>query len=92
MPGSASRASDLLERGSVVQRRERRELVDRALDLVVDERRADEAAAAVHDPVAHGVGRDEVVHATGFVFANEVKLEARGAGVYHQDVHRRRLS
>ena len=64
------------------------ELLDRPLDLVVDEHRADEATAAVHDPVADGIGRDEVRRRVlRFVSANEVELETRGAGVDHQDVH-----
>jgi hypothetical protein len=86
-----ARAADLLERGPVVERRERRELLDRLLHLVVDESRTDEAPPTVHDAMADGVGRDEVLQPAGFVPGDEVKLEARGAGVDHQDVDGRRV-
>ena len=85
-------AADLLERAPVVERREHGELLDRLLHLVVDERRADEAAAAVDDAVTDGVRRDEAVHRPGFVRADQVKLEARGAGVDHKDVDGRGFS
>jgi len=79
---------DLLECPAIVERGESRELVDRALDLLVDEHRAVEVPPAVDDTVAHGVRRDEALHGTGFVSVNEVKLEARGAGIDDKDVHR----
>jgi hypothetical protein len=46
----------------------------------------------VHDAVADGVRRDEVVDPTGFVPSDEMKLEARGARVDDQDVDGRRFS
>jgi hypothetical protein len=46
----------------------------------------------VHDAVADGVRGDEGVDPTGFVSVDEVKLEARGAGVDDQDVDGRRFS
>ena len=67
-----TRAADLLEGAPVVEGREHRDLLDRALHLVVDERGADEAAAAVHDAVTHGSRRDEAVHLPGFVSGDEV--------------------
>ena len=48
---SASGLLDRGERGPVVERRDRLERPDRRLDRVVDERRLDEARAAVDDPV-----------------------------------------
>jgi hypothetical protein len=41
--------------------------------------------------MADGVGRDEVLQPAGFVPGDEVKLEARGAGVDRQDVDGRRV-
>jgi hypothetical protein len=86
------RAAHLLERASVVERRQNRKLLYRGLDLLVDEHRPIEASAAVHDAVADCVCRDEVVHLTGFVSVDEVKLEARGAGIDDQDIHRKGFS
>jgi hypothetical protein len=75
-----------------VKRREHRELVDRALDFVVHQRRSDEAASAVDDSVTDGVRCHEAVDLAGFVPADEVKLEARGACVDHKDVDGRGFS
>jgi hypothetical protein len=87
-----SRAADLLERAPVVERRQNRKFLYRVLDLLVDEHRPIEAPAAVHDAMADCVCRDEVVHRTGFVSVDEVKLEARGAGIDDQDIHRKGFS
>jgi hypothetical protein len=46
----------------------------------------------VHDAVADGIRRDEARHVTGFVPVDEVKLEACGACVDHQDVQRKGFS
>ncbi len=54
----APRLADRGERRRVVQRRDRRELPDRGLDLVVDLDRCPEPLAAVDDAVADGVGVD----------------------------------
>jgi hypothetical protein len=75
-----------------VERRQHCELVDRLFDLVVDERRPVETPPAVHDAMADSVRGDEVLHGTGFVSLDEVKLEARGARVDHQDVDGRGFS
>jgi hypothetical protein len=87
-----ARAADLLERPPVVERRERRELLDRLLDRLVDERRTDEAAPTVDDAVTDRVRRHEVVDGAGFVPVDEVKLEARGARVDDQDLDGRGFS
>jgi hypothetical protein len=42
--------------------------------------------------VADGVRRGEALHGKGFVLVDEVKLEARGASVDHQDVQRKGFS
>jgi hypothetical protein len=75
-----------------VERCEHRELLDRALDLLVDERGADEAAASVDDSMPNRVCRDEAGHLPGFVPGHEVKLEAGGACIDDQNVDRRRFS
>jgi hypothetical protein len=75
-----------------VKRGESRELLDRPLDLRIDQHRPVEPAAAVDDAVADGLRCDEAVDGTGFVAVNEVKLEARGAGVDDQHIHRRGFS
>jgi hypothetical protein len=75
-----------------VEWRKHQELFDRPLHVVVDERRADEAAASVDDAMADCVCLDEVVDRAGFVSVDEVKLEARGTGIDHQDIHRRGFS
>jgi hypothetical protein len=59
---------------------------------VVDESRADETAASVDDTMADCVRLDEVVDRAGFASVDEVKLEARGTGIDHQDIHRRGFS
>jgi hypothetical protein len=87
-----ARSADLLERPAVVEWREHRELLDRSLDLDVDERRSDEPAAAVDDPMPDCARRDEARHLPGLAPRDEVKLEAGGAGVDDQDVDRRGFS
>jgi hypothetical protein len=87
-----ARAVDLLERTPVVERSEHRELIDRPLDIVVHQRRPDEAAPAVDYAVTDGVRCREAVDLAGFVPADEVKLEAHGACVDYQDVDGRGFS
>ena len=62
------------------------------LDVVVDERRPEEAATAVDDAMPDRVRGDETVHLPGFVPGDEVKLEACGARIDHQDVDGRGFS
>jgi hypothetical protein len=74
-----------------VQRRDRAELLDRRLDLGVDEHRLDEAAAAVDDAVARcrdalgSVG--EGPNRPALVTVDEVQLEAGRPGVDDEDAH-----
>ena len=89
------RLAHLLDRGErrrVLQRRERRELGDRAHDLLVDHDRVETALAAVDDAVpdpgqigARG-GVERVDPLGRLVLADEVELQARRAGVDDQDV------
>ncbi len=49
------------ERLRLVQRRQRRQLLESGGDLVVDHRRSAEALSAVHDPMADRIGLPELV-------------------------------
>ena len=87
-----ARTPDLLECAQVVERSEDGEFLDRLLDFVVHERRADEAASTVDDAVTDRVCCDEIVHLQGLAPRDEVKLEACGARVDNQDVDGRGFS
>jgi hypothetical protein len=87
----ALRLLDTAECRRVVERRERGELVDRPLDLVVHDHRVTEARAAVYDSMADRVdpGRDRVERVAFGAFVagpDDRELEARGAGVDDEDV------
>lgn len=73
--------ADSPERRLVVQRRKRPKLLDRRDDVGVDQRRLDEARAAVDDAMADGVRSLVPVDGAGLAALDEVSLEARGARV-----------
>ena len=71
-----------------MERRDRRERVDRVLDLVRDDDGPDEALTAVHDPVPDGVGVDELVDTGRFAVLDDVELEPGRSCVDGQRLHR----
>jgi hypothetical protein len=78
----ALRRLDCLERRLVVKRRERRQLADRALHLLVEDDRLAETGAAVDDAMTDRVALDrERVDRRRFASLDEVQLQARRAGV-----------
>ena len=89
--GSASRARWISSSARRLERRDHRDSSS-LLDLGVQKSWGDEAAPAVDDAVPDGVGRGEAIHLPRLVPADEVKLEARGACVDHQDVDGRGFS
>ncbi len=83
------RAREGDERGPVVQRRERGELLEPPQHVVVGEHRLDEARAAVDDPVAGRLGPhavEAVEPPRAAVLVDEVELQAGRAGIDDEDV------
>jgi hypothetical protein len=73
---------DRLERRLVVQGRQRRQLADGFLHLLIEDDRVTKAGAAVDDPVSDCVAVDlERVDRLRLVPSNEMQLQARRAGV-----------
>ena len=79
-------AGERFERGPVVERGDRRALLDVGEDPVVEDGRVDRRAAEVDDPVADRVRGGEVVDRRRRLSLDERELEAGRAGVDDEDL------
>jgi hypothetical protein len=79
-------ADERVERGPVVERGDRRALLDVGEDPVVDDRHVDRRAAEVDDPVADRVRGGELVDRRRGLSLDERELEAGRAGVDDEDL------